>query len=239
MTHRFRFFSPACSSSASDGAEQIVLRDEEVKHLKIVRLQVGGEFEVFDGQGVVYACVLHSISKTTALCEIKSKTYTPAPQTKVVAALAIQQPNVFSEVLRSLVELGVDRFALFRHQRDALFKLRRQEHWQKIILNACKQAKRAWLPDVTLLHTWQALLDYVRNYDCVVLDKSGEHGLLALKPQGDVCFVVGASCGYDAAELASLQSLPTARVVSLGNNTLRATTAAIYVGGVLCERRGR
>ena len=157
----------------------------------------------------------------------------PAPKAKVIAVLAIQQHGMFGEVLRSLTELGVDTFALFRHKRDATFKFRRHEHWHKVVVNACKQAKRAWLPEVKLLQSWQEVLAYVGNYDCLVLDKSGEHSLHSVEQSGDVCFIAGASCGFDAEELTDLCGLPVVKVVNLGNNTLRAATAVIYAGGYI------
>ena len=227
MTHLFRFFTEAEQDSG-----HVYLQGEEARHLKVVRLQVGDELEVFNGQGMVYSCVLKSIGKV-AKCEVSAKRYVAAPKTKVIAALAIQQPNTFGEVLRSLTELGIDTFVLFRHQHDAAFKLQQQQRWHKVVVNACKQAKRAWLPEVKLLQSWQGMLSYVRDYECLILDKSGEHSLHSIEPSQDVCFIVGASCGYSAEELASLHTLPRVKVVNLGRNTLRAATAAVYVGGYL------
>ena len=227
MTHLFRFFT-----EQSEDLGHVYLQGDESQHLKVVRLQIGDKLEVCNGQGMVYACVLKNMGKV-AKCEVIARRYIAAPKTKVIAALAIQQSNMFGEVLRSLTELGIDTFVLFRHNHDAAFKLQQQRRWRKVVVNACKQAKRAWLPEVKLLQSWQEVMNYVRDYECLILDKSGECSLHSIKQSQDMCFIVGASCGFSAEELASLRALPRVKTISLGDNTLRAATAALYVGGYL------
>ena len=46
MAHLFRFFT-----ALPEDYSHVYLQGEEVRHLKIVRLQIGDKLEVFDGKG--------------------------------------------------------------------------------------------------------------------------------------------------------------------------------------------
>ena len=206
--------------------------------MRIVRLKVGDRLEIFDGKGNVGACVIRQLDEV-ATCDIVDRWHCAEANKQVSAIIGVQQSGDFNDVLRSLTELGVNSIHVFRHAKDALFKLQKGhgKRWQRIMLNACKQAKRAWLPRLVLLQSWQeVLLTLQGDFACrYVLDKSGDKNLAEVaekKSANRVCFVAGSSCGFSEEELDDLQKLNTS-IVNLGSNTLQAKTAVVFFAGFL------
>lgn len=161
--------------------------------------------------------------------------------------IGVQRHDTFEQVLQAITELGSDSIVVFRHNNDAKFKLRLsyQQRWQKIILGAVKQSKRAWLPTLTIARDWQELLSIIStgNFSCkLLLDSSGNYSLNYLLNRNHslktICLINGSSCGFSIDELADLQTLG-AIPINLGGNTLRAGTATIFATGFVnfCRHR--
>lgn len=231
MPHIFRFFAE------TDTGDKIRLSGDEFRHLQVVRAKMGDELEIFNGRGHVFTCKLRENIGQNAVCEVIATRFVPRPVRKITAVPGIQPVTEFEYMLRSLTELHVDRFLVYRHTQDATHKIRSAPvtRWHKILLSACKQAKRAWLPEIDLCPSWKDMLKKIEQ-DCdfrLALDDRGEYTLddvLAWKPGADTCLITGSGCGFSENELADLRSLEV-RSVSLGAVVLRAGTAAVFFAG--------
>ncbi len=228
--HKFRFFAVA------DGNE-VHFDATERKHLHVLRAARGDELEAFDGCGNVYRCRLQALTRHAARATIITTHHEPRPSAAITAVLGAQAGTVGESLLRSLTELGVERFMIFRHHHDAHGKIHssRVLRWRKIIISACKQCKRAWLPDIELSPEWEELTKTLARDFAVrlALQRGGECGLsdlLQCSPSGRVCILVGAACGFSAAEQAALRSV-SVKFIDLGMNTLRTETAAVFFAG--------
>lgn len=231
MQHTFRFFARTVD------ARQVLFDADECLHLQVVRAVPGDELEVGDGQGQVYRCRLCSLTRHAARAEILAVQHEPRPPLTFAAALGVQSGAKFEQLLRSLTELGVTRFLIFKHQHDAHAKIgtARLPRWRKIIISASKQCKRAWLPEITLLPDWGELIKTLEKDFTfrLALKQGGDYGLsdvLSWSPHGGACMVVGAACGFSEDEVAALHAVPV-RFIDLGSCTLRAETAAVFFAG--------
>ena len=228
--HTFRFFA------AVKGGEvhfDVTAR----QHLHVLRAVRGDTLEAFDGRGHVYRCRLQTLTRHEARATIIATHYSPRPATSITAVLGAQAGTVDVRVLRSLTELGIARFLIFRHQHDARDKIHssRMLRWRKIIISACEQCKRTWLPDIELVAEWKELTHTLAREFTVrlALQRGGECSLAELlrsSPSGNICILVGAACGFSAAELTALCSM-SFRFVDLGMATLRTETAAVFFAG--------
>ena len=230
--HEFRFFSTCYDD------HRLYLSASECRHLRVIRAKIGQTIEVGDGQGNVLICQLQSLDRDRATCQIVNRRFIPRPATSLTTVIGIQRQDTFERVLQAVTELGSDSIVVFRHNNDAKFKLRLtcQQRWQKIIVGAVKQSKRAWLPSLTIANDWSELLEIINREDfaCkLLLDSSGNHSLDYLLDQDcpkTICLISGSSCGFSTDELADLQTLGTI-TINLGTNTLRAETAIIFATG--------
>ena len=230
--HTFRFLGHA------DGNE-VYFNADESKHMSVLRCRTGDELEAFDGCGHVYRCCLQKLTHKEARATIVAARYVSRPTTSVSVALGVQSGTTDEHSLRSLTELGVASVVFFCHQHDAQAKINaaRLTRWRKIIISACKQCKRAWLPEISLASDWHNLTAILaQNFTTrLALHRGGEHTLSDMwqwLPSAHVCLLVGAACGFSAVELDALRAMPV-KFIDLGMDTLRTTTAVVFFAGLV------
>jgi len=133
-------------------------------------------------------------------------------------------------VVQKLVEIGVDRIVVLRTARSVVVweadrSDRAVERLSRIAEQAAAQSRRAWIPTVEGVLD---LLDYARSQPLALAERNG--GPVGLgRP---VC--VGPEGGWTEEELAATDEL-----VGLGDGVLRAETAAIVAGTLVCALRDR
>ena len=87
----------------------VVLQGSDVSHIrKVLRLTVGDEIEVLDGEGTLYLVRLSEFKNKLIKCEILSseKNDTESPL-KIHLGQSLVKGNGFDVILRKAVELGV------------------------------------------------------------------------------------------------------------------------------------
>jgi 16S rRNA (uracil1498-N3)-methyltransferase len=134
-------------------------------------------------------------------------------------------------VTRTLTELGVDRIVPIRSARSVVRWEgprgdRTVERLRRVAREAAAQCRRPWLPEVSPPTDLDALA--VRTGVPICLAQPGGRAP-SLDPPG---LTVGPEGGWDADELARYGP-----GVGLGPTVLRAETAAVAAGAVLCALR--
>jgi 16S rRNA (uracil1498-N3)-methyltransferase len=113
--------------------------------------------------------------------------------------------------------------------------------WRAVARAAGKQARRAWLPEVTdLADTGQVAARLGAAALGVVLHESADEPLAAVRPppDGELVLVVGPEGGLTEAELAEFQRAG-ATAFRLGTSVLRTGTAGVAAAAVLLAAAGR
>jgi 16S rRNA (uracil1498-N3)-methyltransferase len=113
--------------------------------------------------------------------------------------------------------------------------------WRATAREAAKQARRAWLPEVTPLAGTAGLVREVEAAAlAVLLDPAGPEPLpgVPLPDGGQILVIVGPEGGVSPAEHAALTAAG-AIPASLGPTVLRTSTAGLVAASVLLSRCGR
>lgn len=202
------------------------LDDDTTHHLlRVRRLGDGSVCTVTDGAGRWRRCRLTA----SGGLEPDDETVTvPAPAPAITIAFALTKGDKPEVVIQKLSELGVDRIVPFRAERsvvrwDAGKAAAQHRRWVTIARGAVEQSRGVWLPAI----------DPVGDVDEVValgasrLDRDGSGPSLARS-----VLAVGPEGGWSDRER---DRLPSA--VAVGTNVLRAETAALTAGGILCALR--
>ena len=218
--------------------EFITLSPEESHHLaRVLRAQPGQEITLFDGQGGVAEGCIESISKTTVDVRISNRRKTPKPPVEIDLIQAVPKPDRWELVLQKAVELGATTIRPILTQHTE-FKPnpKKQERWNKMVLNAAQQCEVRWLPKLQPLEKMADVLSSLVEYDLVLIGSLYE----GAKPLRDVSFsgktkvalLVGPEGDFSEVEVnAAIQA--GALPVSFGDRILRTETAAIYGLSVL------
>ena len=216
------------------GAE-LALPETSAAHLtRVLRLQAGDSCIVFDGRGHEADAQLVAIDKRGARVRI-GEVRTPANESPVRITLlqGVARGEKMDLILQKGTELGVTAVAPVFSDRsevklDGARAAKRLEHWRGVVISACEQSGRAFVPDVqppvalanalsTLAPTTRLLLDPVASMSCRTALATG---------QRDVALAVGPEGGWSPQDRSLLEAQGFLGV-RLGPRVLRTETAGL------------
>ena len=235
-----RFYTPP--DSFHD--ERVLLNASETRHLRdVLRLGVGSNVNVFDGEGHEFLCTVTLICKIDAELLIISEQPPSSPESTLDLTLAatMLKGDKFDLVVQKSVELGVNHLVALNTIRcDVKIKesTTRIDRWRKIALEAAKQSGRARLMKVSGPVAFDKFLQGLSRDEDAILFAEREGGRLSQDFDGHkMTAIVGPEGGWDDSELADARSAGI-DIVTLGGRIMRAETAAIAIAAVIQHRFG-
>lgn len=226
-----RFF---CDAKLGPGA-QLDLPDSAAHHAqRVLRLKAGDKVTLFNGDGHDYACELLRVSKEGVSVKISGQTLIERESPlNVTLAQCISSGDRMDLTLQKSVELGIARIQPLAAERSVV-KLsgeraeKRLQHWQNVVISACEQSGRAFVPEVLppmpLLHWLAQQDDYALKLILNPFTECRLHDLA--QPQGPICLLIGCEGGFAPGEVtAALHAGFTD--VKLGPRILRTETAGL------------
>lgn len=204
---------------------EIVLDSEEVRHLRAQRVKPEEKVSIFDGKGTVAIGIIdqeHHV-RIHELHEV------PKSDFSLVIAVAVPKGERADWMLQKLCELGVSGIVPLKAERSVVLpREAKQERWQRILVEACKQSKQAWLPELKPLSTIEETLKAKAELK-LLLDQAGKLIKDALQPlPKSILAFIGPEGGFTDEEKTMLQKAGCVPV-SLGKQVLRIETAAMAV----------
>lgn len=220
------------------GKDVVVLSPEESHHLaRVLRVQPGQEITLFDGQGGVADATIEAVSKTMVEVRISKRWKVPKPAVQIDLIQAVPKPDRWDLVLQKAVELGATNIRPILTQHTE-FKPnpKKQERWQKIVLNAAQQCEVRWLPTLHPLEKIDAVLSSLSDYDLVLVGSlfEGTQPLreVSFEGVGSVALLIGPEGDFTPEEVETAVAAG-AVPVTFGDRILRTETAAIFGLSVL------
>lgn len=209
----------------------IELLDQEAIHAsKVMRVQEGDKLMVVDGKGGRYKGPIRTITGKTVQIEIEDEQRDPAPDPALILGMGIiKKRDRLEFAIEKAVELGASRICLFRSEHTVKENVR-MDRLESKALSAMKQSLRAWLPEISIFHSFKTLLDSFSEANLLAAHEKVEpdnpRNTLSSISEGDKLLLVGPEGGFSDDEIDLLRKRE-GRVVSLGSNRLRTETAAI------------
>lgn len=211
---------------------------------RALRLQAGDTAILFNGDGNDYLCELISVKKNEVLANIIQiyKVERESPL-KITLAQGISSGDRMDFTIQKAVEMGVSAIQPIASQRSVV-KLtgdraeKRRQHWQNIVISACEQSGRAWLPTVSAplsLADWLATLIKHSMSDAennkaqlrLTLAPNAQYTLNRLsEPAQDILLLIGCEGGLTQEEI-DLATHYNFFPLRLGSRILRTETAAL------------
>lgn len=201
--------------------------DDGTRHhlLRVRRLRHGADLTVTDGAGSWRWCRLRGDGTLEPSGEVER---VPRPDPPVTVAFALTKGDKPELVVQKLTEVGVDRIVPFRAARSVVRwdderAAAHHRRWVAIARGAVAQSRRCWVPEIDPLSD----LDDLVGLGAVPVDRGGAPPSLARS-----VVAVGPEGGWERDERDRLGP-----AVGLGPLVLRAETAAVTAGVVLCSLR--
>ncbi len=222
--------------------DTVLLEDAaQLRHLKVLRLSIGEEVEVFDGTGRECLCTVHRIAAGSTTLTVKSRKQRSAPPAKLTIAVALPKKGM-DEIVDKLTQLGVDSIIPMKTERVVVavaeeMAAKKIERWTKLARAAAEQSHSNRVPSIRPLTDFPAVVANSDSFDlrlipnltdrsttlpAVLADARPKRILALIGPEGDF----------------SPQEVETAKAsgfvpITLGDQVLRVDTAAIALAAFL------
>lgn len=228
--------------ASADAAAQVFVPDlqapeptpEDAHHLvRVLRLRPGSVVVAADGAGGWRPCRL--ALPGAVLQPDGPVVCCPPPAVPVTVAFAPVKGDRPEWVVQKLTELGVDRIVVLRAERSVVRWDRQPaqaeralDRLRRVVAAAAAQSRRPWLPPVEGIVDVAGLAGVVGERGLALAERGGP------PPGPDVAVLaVGPEGGWAPAE----RKVAGARLVGLGPGVLRAETASVAAGVLLCALR--
>lgn len=230
-----RFFVPEQCTAG----ESVTVGEEAARHMRVLRLAVGAQLELLDGQGQRAHAVLRTLTRRSAIVDVHATTAEPRlPAIHLIVPVADRERSLM--LAEKAAEFGVSSWRPVHWRRSrsvaprgegAGFQLKVRAR----MVAAMEQSGSAWLPalypDARPEHAVAALPAGMR----IVLEGNGAPlpRVLGASPRAPLTIALGPEGGFEALELDALVEAGFV-AASLGPTTLRFETAGI--GALACAR---
>ena len=235
---RPRFHVPGVDSTAVREKHVVDVPEEEAEHLvRVLRLGVGDEVDVFDGRGGLWRAEIVQVGKkSAAIRPIAPGIAASELGVRLALICSVLKGDKMDEVVRDAVMLGVTSIRPVVSERSdvslqSMARSSRIARWQRIAIASAKQCGRAVVPEI---HD-AAPIDWYfsekpdgRRIMCVEPSAAlGEvFGVQAVPRAAAADLIVGPEGGWAVAEVAAAHDCG-AMLMSLGGRTLRADAVPI------------
>jgi len=225
----------------------IVLKDSDASHiLKVLRLKVGDQVEVLDGEGSLYLVNLTDINNKSIKGEVLSseKINTESPL-KIHLGQSLIKGNGFDVILRKSVELGVRSIIPLITERTVVKSDSEKKivRWKKIIEESSKQCGRSSIPQISKnITTLETFFQKTKNSDLKLifweLEKNKRLGDINPKEKpSTVSVLIGPEGGFTVKEFETARNYGFLSL-GLGPRIFRAETAPLVALSLLQGKWG-
>ena len=227
-----RFYVPLKLAVGKD----YTLPEDKVRHIvQVLRLSVGAEIVLFNGDGFEYSATLFEVTKKQSRVTIltKSKLNQESPL-KIHLIQGLSKGDRMDITIQKTVELGVNSIFPINTARSNV-KLsgerivKKGDHWGKVIQSACEQSGRNVLPELHEPSHFELAVGQYASTPMLklILHPLANNRLSELSDEvGEVVLLVGPEGGFNEAELL-LAEQSGFLGLSLGPRVLRTETAAM------------
>jgi 16S rRNA (uracil1498-N3)-methyltransferase len=236
---KHRFYLPASSWNL----ENLVLTGEEAHHcLDVMRCREGDRVILFNGAGTEAETEITGTTKGTVTVKATLVSETARPPAILTLGQAIPKGKNMDLIIQKATELGVSRIVPLLSERtvvqlDGEDPAKKQQKWQRVAIEACKQCGQNWIPVVDAPVKVETFVrqakDALRLIAAISPDASSLKTILTSR-EGDgiarpdaATLMIGPEGDFTPAEISQALSSGFTSL-SLGPIILRSETAAIY-----------
>lgn len=211
---------------------EYIIRGDSFHHLaNVVRLRVGEEILLLNGQGLEVRCQVDQVSKK----EIFLKTLFHEEKTlpyRIDLALGMPKKDALDLSLKQAVELGVHTCYLVRSSHSQM-KLPEADRLQKLLISALEQSNSPHLTEAVPADFDD--IDYTFYDQVIVLDSQSKGDQRPLG-KGKYLLIIGPEGGFSPSELEFFDNVPNLIRLNLPTPIMRTPTALSCGVGVILQR---
>lgn len=225
---------------------QIWIEGSDVNHIKnVLRMKVGEELHISDGNNKKYLCEIMSIEATKICLSVKEELMcdTELPS-RIYLFQGLPKSDKMELIVQKAVELGVYEIIPVATKR-AVVKLdekkatKKVERWNSIAEGGAKQSGRNRVPVVADVMSYKEAIQYAKELDVVLIPYELAEGMEetrriieGIEPGQSVGIFIGPEGGFEVEEVEFAVG-QGAKTVTLGKRILRTETAGLTMLSIL------
>lgn len=215
-----------------DTGQTLKVEGEEAAHIREARrIRVGEQVQLQDVNQERYACEVVELHKKYVICKPLKKIEVPAESSlEIHVFISMVKEKAMDTILQKCTELGVAAVHIVesdysKQLPESKQRKNKQERWQRIMLEACKQSERISPPELIFEGSLEEAYRKAEGQEMqtFILHPGKQNLALAGMNLKSVALFIGPEGGYSEEELEELDLKP----FSLGKRILRADTAVI------------
>ena len=220
-------------SNAINLNTEFSLDDDAANHIgRVLRMPVGAELSLFNGDGYNYPASISSSDKKRVNVIATAQLENPVESAlKIHLGQGISRGDRMDFAIQKAVELGVtDITPLFTERcgvkLDGERLAKRNEQWQKIAISACEQSGRSIVPRVhPAISLTQWLAQDTKELK-LTLHPRAKDTIKTLTPNLNIRLIIGPEGGFSDQEITQTAAAGFTGI-QLGPRVLRTETAAL------------
>lgn len=238
--HHF-FVTP---NQVNEGAIQILGND--VNHIKnVLRMKVGEELQVSDGNNKRYLCTIEDLSMDSIRLSIQEELSVDTElKSQIYLFQGLPKSDKMELIIQKAVELGVYEIVPVATKRvvvklDDKKAAKKIERWNSIAEGGAKQSGRNLIPKVTPVMSFKEALQYADKLDVVLIPYELAEDMQVTKevvekivPGQSVGIFIGPEGGFEVSEVEEAMKME-AKAITLGKRILRTETAGLTMLSIL------
>lgn len=140
--------------------DSAVVEGEEARHLeRVLRVRPGDPVSVSDGRGTIWQGTVDQVGREGVRVALGDRVAVPAETPALTVVHALPKQRKLDEVVQKLTELGVGEIRPVMSARSQVVLEGPRAHkavarWRAVAHAAAKQSRRAWLPTICAVGTW-------------------------------------------------------------------------------------
>ena len=231
--------------------DEIEILGEDVRHIsKVLRLHIGEEILICDGQGYDYQCIINTIEKDYILVQIKRKILSETePICKVTLFQGLPKADKFELIIQKCTELGIlDIYPTLTERvvvkiKDAKKEKDKINRWQKIAKEASKQSNRSIVPTIHDFISFTDILSKLKDFDIILIPYEKQRDTYIQDVLADfshakhIGIIIGPEGGFEEKEVQMAMDQGI-KPITLGPRILRTETAGLITLGIIMNRMG-
>ena len=217
-------------------SDLLVLTGENAQHAKVLRLKVGEEALVCDGDGRECLCEIISAGSQWELTVKERRDSVTEAAVRVSVYMAFPKADKLEHVIQKATELGAYEIVAFPSARciskpDDKSLKKKLERWQKIAASAAEQSGRGRIPQVRVLASFKDALEEAAKADKALMFYENEQAVtlkmaLSSSAYQTVSLLTGPEGGLEEKEVSQARDAGL-QVCTLGKRILRCETAPL------------
>jgi 16S rRNA (uracil1498-N3)-methyltransferase len=200
--------------------------------VQVLRLKPGAVIRLFDGKGMEFEAELTEVEKRRSQVQLIERLENDSESPLNITLLqGISRGERMDFAIQKAVELGVSTIVPVVTERcNVQLKQdraqKRLDHWQGVLVSACEQSGRAFLPELTAVTSLEEALSAGQSQLKLVLDPRASQSFNDLTPPQTLSLLIGPEGGLSDAEL-DLAAQHGFTALQFGPRILRTETAAV------------